>query len=253
MRIINLIKAILITILTIAPFWVFGQVGINTTTPNPGPILDIKSENKGVFLPKVDITDLHSIDPVEGIESPAELEAAESLLVYNTNSSTGPGFFYWNGSQWTQINKPSAAHSVSLATNQFISGSSFSAVPGMSITFTAEKTEGLISLTASGFGYTNSLTIPTFRVYNNTTGVSLGGFNANGQSVYKAGSGGGATIYSVSTWSGSFSKIITGLTVGNSYTIVVQAKTVNIYGTDGIAIYPASYPDSDHLTLTVQF
>ena len=81
----------------------------------------------------------------------------------------------------------------------------------------------------------------------------MGGFNANGQSVYKAGSGGGATIYSVSTWSGSFSKIITGLTVGNSYTIVVQAKTDNIYGTDGIAIYPASYPDSDHLTLTVQF
>ena len=29
--------------------------------------------------------------------------SAESLLVYNTNTTTGKGFHYWNGSQWIAI------------------------------------------------------------------------------------------------------------------------------------------------------
>ena len=68
---------------------VFCQVGVNTTTPLPGSILDVESSEKGVLLPRLDITDLGTIAPVTG-------GATQSLLVYNTNSTTGEGFHYWD-------------------------------------------------------------------------------------------------------------------------------------------------------------
>ncbi len=72
------------------------QVGINTTTPQAGSILDVDSSDKGLLVPRVNITDLSTIAPITG-------GATESLLVYNTNSSTGVGFHYWTGSLWFPI------------------------------------------------------------------------------------------------------------------------------------------------------
>ncbi len=69
------------------------QVGINTTTPSPGALLDISSTDKGLLAPRVDIIDLNTILPITG-------GSTESLLVYNTNTTTGKGFYYWNGSKW---------------------------------------------------------------------------------------------------------------------------------------------------------
>ena len=69
------------------------QVGINTTSPMPGSMLDVTSTDKGILVPRVNITDLSTIAPVTG-------GATESLLVYNTNLTTGKGFHYWDGTQW---------------------------------------------------------------------------------------------------------------------------------------------------------
>jgi len=73
------------------------QVGINTTTPQDGSMLDITSSDKGILVPRVDIADLSTIAPITG-------GSTESLLVYNTNATTGPGFFYWDSSQWVGLN-----------------------------------------------------------------------------------------------------------------------------------------------------
>lgn len=73
-----------------------GQVGINTTTPQAGSILDVESTDKGLLVPRVNIADLTTIAPITG-------GATESLLVYNTNTTTGKGFHYWNGSVWIPI------------------------------------------------------------------------------------------------------------------------------------------------------
>jgi len=72
------------------------QVGINTTTPQPGAILDIESSNKGMLVPRVDIANLSTIAPITG-------GATESLLVYNTNLSTGRGFHFWTGAVWLPL------------------------------------------------------------------------------------------------------------------------------------------------------
>lgn len=79
--------------LILFPFIGFSQVGINTTTPDASSMLDITATDKGVLIPRISIPNLTAAAP---ITSPAT-----SLLVYNTNVTTGTGFYYWDGTKWT--------------------------------------------------------------------------------------------------------------------------------------------------------
>lgn len=58
-------------------------------------MLDIKSTSKGLLIPRINITDLSSSAPVTSPEV--------SLLVYNTNTSTGLGYYYWTGTKWMRL------------------------------------------------------------------------------------------------------------------------------------------------------
>jgi hypothetical protein len=73
------------------------NVAINSTgnAPDASSGLDINFTDKGLLIPRVDISDLTTEAPVS---SPAT-----SLLVYNTNTTTGPGYFYWNGTKWVKL------------------------------------------------------------------------------------------------------------------------------------------------------
>ena len=97
-------KKIFIHLATLLAFFVFSlsvinaqNVGINddASTPDASAMLDVKSTTKGILIPRVDIADLATATPVT---SPAT-----GLMVYNTNSTTGPGFFYWDGSEWLSV------------------------------------------------------------------------------------------------------------------------------------------------------
>ncbi len=92
----TLLQKIMIILLVIPFSMVKAQVGINTTTPAAGSILDVESADKGVLVPRVNIADLNTIAPVTG-------GATESLLVYNTNTTTGVGFYYWDSTKWVPI------------------------------------------------------------------------------------------------------------------------------------------------------
>ncbi|MCT4582325.1 MAG: hypothetical protein N4A35_13005 [Flavobacteriales bacterium] len=72
-------------------------VGINTTgaVPATSAMLDVSATNKGLLIPRVDIADLSTAAPVA---SPVT-----SLLVYNTNGTTGEGYYYWDGTAWVQL------------------------------------------------------------------------------------------------------------------------------------------------------
>ncbi len=91
-----LLRSCLILIFALSVSNIKAQVGINTTTPAGGAILDVESTDKGILIPRVDITDLNTIAPITG-------GSTQSLLVYNTNATTGVGFYYWNGSRWVGI------------------------------------------------------------------------------------------------------------------------------------------------------
>tara|TARA_R100000935_G_scaffold38680_1_gene60021 strand:- start:135232 stop:136056 length:825 start_codon:yes stop_codon:yes gene_type:complete len=81
---------------------IVAQVGINTTNPANGALLDVFSANKGLLTPRVELTgtdDTTTITP----------SATVGLLVYNTVIAGAlpiqvtPGFYYWNGSQWQRF------------------------------------------------------------------------------------------------------------------------------------------------------
>lgn len=88
-----------ILIFSLTPSVSFSQVGINTETPHASSMLDINSSNKGLLIPKVELTDIADTNT---ISSPAT-----GLLVYKTgaNSELSDGFYYWNGTQWTALGR----------------------------------------------------------------------------------------------------------------------------------------------------
>lgn len=93
-------KQILFLLLLIATP-VFGQVGVNTTNPDPSSMLDISATNKGVLVPRVSLPNV-TTTMLDGTNT-----AATGLLIWNTNATTtggnGVGFYFFNGTQWMPI------------------------------------------------------------------------------------------------------------------------------------------------------
>ena len=84
-------KKLLFTLLL--PLFLQAQVGINTTTPDASSMLDINATDKGLLIPRVSIPNLNAAAPIT--------TPATSLIVYNTNATSGIGFYYWDGAKWT--------------------------------------------------------------------------------------------------------------------------------------------------------
>lgn len=74
------------------------QVGIGTSTPSTSTQLDIVAENKGILIPRVELTDVNTFAPITGTQE-------ESLLVYNTidRNDVTPGYYYWADNQWNRV------------------------------------------------------------------------------------------------------------------------------------------------------
>lgn len=92
--------SIIIVLLCLIPLFNFIQaqnIGVNTTgaIPDASSILDISSTDKGVLIPRVNIIDLATAAPITA--------PINSLLVYNTNITSGIGFYFWNGTEWINL------------------------------------------------------------------------------------------------------------------------------------------------------
>jgi len=91
-------KSLILSFITLFIFSIsFAQVGIGNTNPDASSLLDISNAagDKGILIPRVDIADLSTAAPVT--------TPLESLLVYNTNATTGTGFYYWDSTKWTRV------------------------------------------------------------------------------------------------------------------------------------------------------
>jgi len=83
-------------------FSTYAQIGIGTTTPASGSILDIQSADKGLMIPRIHLSNTN--DAAAITPSPTT-----GLLIFNTNTagvgitSVSQGFYYWNGSQWIRL------------------------------------------------------------------------------------------------------------------------------------------------------
>ncbi|PQB04109.1 tail fiber domain-containing protein [Aureitalea marina] len=80
----------------------FAQVGINTTTPADGAMLDIESTSKGLLIPRVALTST-------AVSAPVTPEPVTGVLVFNTATDgtapndVVPGFYWWDGTEWVTL------------------------------------------------------------------------------------------------------------------------------------------------------
>lgn len=90
---------LLIAILIFAGYSLNAQVAVTTdgSSADGSAMLDVKSSDKGMLIPRVALTGTSDITT---ISSPVE-----SLMVYNTATAgdVTPGFYYWNGTAWTPM------------------------------------------------------------------------------------------------------------------------------------------------------
>ncbi len=93
-------KKVLICCALFLTYGLSAQIGIGTDTPQESAILDIVPalNDKGVLIPRVNIANLSTQAPITG-----DITNSESLLVYNTNTTTGKGFYYWTGTKWEKL------------------------------------------------------------------------------------------------------------------------------------------------------
>lgn len=75
----------------------FGQVSINQdgSPPHSSAMLDINAEDKGILIPRVQLSGAQIADPI--VDPPL------GLIVFNTGPNLPQGIYYWRGSSWTEF------------------------------------------------------------------------------------------------------------------------------------------------------
>ena len=84
-------------------FCSLAQRGIGTNDPHESTALEIKSADRSLLIPRVNLK--HVLNKrIDGATSP---ESAEGLLIYNTRTTPSfvldKGFYYWTGSKWARL------------------------------------------------------------------------------------------------------------------------------------------------------
>ena len=170
-------------------FFTKAQTGIGTTTPNASAKLDVSSSTLGFLPPRVALTASNVFAPITGTSS-----AAAGLLIYNTATAgtapynVVPGYYYWNGTAWTQISNglivdasKTASFSVAAADNNklFLISSSTTVtvtIPtGLPVGFSCQFIQtGAGVITLSGSSVTlNSANGLTSRAQNSAVGLVM--------------------------------------------------------------------------------
>ncbi|MFP4470789.1 MAG: hypothetical protein ACLFPE_08900 [Bacteroidales bacterium] len=82
-------------------FTATAQIGLHTDQPDASAELDIFSTNKGVLIPRVELSaDLSDPSPVTA--------PAQGLLVFNAGVAQQQGFYTWSGTEWKYLQNPTA-------------------------------------------------------------------------------------------------------------------------------------------------
>ncbi|MEM0519115.1 hypothetical protein [Aequorivita flava] len=163
-------KTIILLVALIASIESFSQVGIGNTDPAESSLLDINDSNndKGILIPRVDIADLNTQAPI------TTTTIEESLLVYNTNITTGKGFYYWSGTNWIRIQASNDDKSIYAADDNLI-GARTVGLNGYSLNFNSGNNVALQidnnrRLTFGGYGGTTFAGNPLNLLGVNSTG-----------------------------------------------------------------------------------
>jgi trimeric autotransporter adhesin len=151
------------------------KVGIGTSSPNSSSLLDLASTNKGLLIPRMTTTQRNAIS------SPAT-----GLMIYQADNT--PGFYYYNGSVWTEI-APAIAPSWALGGNSGID-------PNTNFIGTTDNQPLVFKFNnevAGQLNNTNNTSYGRGALLNNTTSRGNTAFGINSLRVNTTGSGNTAT------------------------------------------------------------
>ncbi|REC52840.1 MULTISPECIES: hypothetical protein [Chryseobacterium] len=117
------------------------NIGIGTNAPNTNSILDMSSSDKGILIPRVNLTS--STQDLNGDGDNNVANQPEGLLVFNSGSTLEKGYYFWNGTEWRNIkNSSSVAPGISsinclstvLSPKTYVAGSPY--IGSMSVAYT---------------------------------------------------------------------------------------------------------------------
>lgn len=92
---------------------IYAQEGFGTQQPDKSAAVDIESTKRGLLIPRVALTRTN-------LAAPVITPVAQSLLVYNENTTTGensvnPGYYYWDTDRWVRFAMQDDVQEITLA------------------------------------------------------------------------------------------------------------------------------------------
>jgi microcystin-dependent protein len=199
------------------------QVGLNNPNPDPSSILDLKSTDKGLLIPRMSTGERNAM----AIGTPMP---AKGLLVFDTSLDR---IYFWDGTKWRAANVVVAD---STGTNEVLRvGTRMSIGSGYTTSQPASNSllvEGAIGIGTNNLG-SDKLSVDGTTKLNGNTRI-VGTLHANDYTL-PSGSGNGPVPKGVIVmWSGSLSNIPTGWAIcdGNNGTPNLQNRFIVGAGID---------------------
>ncbi|AWM15079.1 hypothetical protein DI487_15290 [Flavobacterium sediminis] len=227
----NLLSLAGIAMLLLSTVKSHSQVGIGTTTPDASSILEIKSTNSGLLIPRVSLL---STADASTIPFPAT-----SLLVYNTstNSDVTPGYYYWEG-VWKRLATVGGAASIDdwkLVGNDLVTGNEYLGTNNYYPLVLKVNTEEIGNFHPNG-----GISLGIYSIANVNNSVAIGNFaDASGQvRAFAIGVGSiasGTSSYAIGE--SSYSSNTNSIAFGNSATSSATSSTAIGYGSDATGTY----------------
>jgi hypothetical protein len=149
---------LLLIALVFAPVFSYAQLAINTTgqEATASAMLEISSNDKGILIPKMVISDVNS--NTSPITNPAD-----GLLIYNTGSvDVSEGFYYWSGLRWNKMTNDlsvltTAQTSQLYETAELYENKIFATPTNISLTSNANFYGWITALAGETFGNTTTI------------------------------------------------------------------------------------------------
>lgn len=97
MKIKLYLKSLIVAFIAMPLITLAQGVAINEddSPADPSAMMDVKSSDKGILIPRVQLDDKTTADPISN--------PSEGLLVYNETGTEAKGFWYWAGTEWVQM------------------------------------------------------------------------------------------------------------------------------------------------------